>query len=198
MDPIAALGRMGPPDQTQLNEMQLNAWDDHLLRRVQRTFVTAETPQQQPFGEYAGRWLATTLPSTTDAVVSAVLRGAGVWRGKRFLDGRGANIVAARAVPLLRAITDQVQTRGAHAEAAPFEIRRGPTIHGVGDAWLLDYDVAVNRWPLRQLRDEVRATRDGRLIGRATLELVGRRGVLGYFLLRSADRSRVARPAHPG
>ncbi|MBW3577129.1 MAG: hypothetical protein KY462_05215 [Actinobacteria bacterium] len=176
----------------------MNAPDDHLLRRLERTFDTAETPEQQPFGAYAGRWLATTLPPTADAVVSAAIRGTGMWRGKRFLDGRGANIVASRAGPLLWAITDHVRTRGAQTEAAPFEIRRGPTTRGAGDAWLLDYDVAFNRWPLRRLRDELRATRDGRLIGRATLELVGRRPVLGYFLLRSADRSRVARAAHRG
>ena len=145
-------------------------------RQLDQIYLAAQTPTMQEMnGVMQGNVLAGLWPLDNQDVRNFLNGEWLMWRGKAFEtidadEGRGINRFKVGPFRFLR---------------YNFETKISPPTVGVSDVFELDYDLAVNPWYLRLIRDDLRKIDDGLFLGTANVKLFGKHRFLVYFALES-------------
>ena len=153
---------------------------DDLIRnsrgQLDQMYLSAQTPTMQEMnGVMQGNVLAGLLLLNNQDVRNFLNGDWFIWRGKALEtidadEGRGINRFKVGPFRFLR---------------YNFETRISPPMVGASDVFELNYDLAVNPWYVRLIRDDLRKIDDGLFLGAANVKLFGKHRFLVYFALES-------------
>jgi hypothetical protein len=159
------------------------------LRTLELLFRLGSAPD--PRGETRGAWLTPALPAVAQSMARAVTRAWMPWRGKRFEEAHGENLVTSAARLPIKALWPSHRPRplgDGRLAVFGFETRTAPSELDPGRQVLkIDYDHDGNpSFFVRDVLDELVEVAPGAYLGRMLVR--GRRGspyrLAGWFALR--------------